>query len=275
MRFAPELWRCRIDPIQFEAAILNLAVNARDAMSGAGRVIIEAANAPIDAEPHIAATELAAGAYVRVRVTDSGSGMDPEIATRAFEPFFTTKDVGKGSGLGLSQVYGFVKQSGGHVVIESAPGAGTTVSLYLPRNELPEEAAATRAANSTGAAEKTILVVEDNAEVRDIAAAMIGDLGYRVLTAYDAASALALIRGGAPIDLLFTDVVMPGGMSGVELARAAQRLRPLKAILTSGYAGPADSDEAAAEFAIVLKPYQRTELVRAIRAALGQAPTGR
>jgi signal transduction histidine kinase len=140
LRFEPDLWRCRIDPLQFEAAILNLAVNARDAMSGDRRVVIEAANTTIDAEPQIAATGLAAGAYVCVRVIDSGSGMAPEIAARAFEPFFTTKDIGKGSGLGLSQVYGFVKQSGGHVVIESEPGAGTTISLYLPRIELPDEA---------------------------------------------------------------------------------------------------------------------------------------
>jgi signal transduction histidine kinase len=141
MRFDPVLWRCRIDPVQFEAAILNLALNSRDAMSGAGRVAIEAANTTIDAEPLVAATELAAGAYVCVRITDSGSGMEPEVAARAVEPFFTTKDIGKGSGLGLSQVYGFVKQSGGHVVIASKPGAGTTVSLYLPRSEAPSTGA--------------------------------------------------------------------------------------------------------------------------------------
>jgi signal transduction histidine kinase len=134
-RFDPVLWRCRIDPLQFEAAILNLAGNARDAMSGVGHVTIEAANTMIDGEPQVTPTELAAGAYVCVRVTDSGPGMAPEVAARAFEPFFTTKDIGKGSGLGLSQVYGFVKQSGGHVVIETEPGAGTTVSLYLPGSD--------------------------------------------------------------------------------------------------------------------------------------------
>jgi signal transduction histidine kinase len=136
MRFEPELWRCDIDPVQFEAAILNLAVNARDAMSGVGQLTVEAGNATVEAlqDP---AQELTPGAYVCVRVTDSGAGMPPEVAARAFEPFFTTKDVGKGSGLGLSQVYGFVKQSGGHVVIDSKPGSGTTVSLYLPRSEAP------------------------------------------------------------------------------------------------------------------------------------------
>jgi signal transduction histidine kinase len=141
MQFEPGLWHCRIDPRQFEAAMLNLVVNARDAMSGTGRVAIVAANVTIDAELQGAATELSPGAYVSVRVTDSGSGMDPDVAARAFEPFFTTKDIGKGSGLGLSQVYGFVKQSGGQVVIASTPGAGTGVTLYLLRAELPAAAA--------------------------------------------------------------------------------------------------------------------------------------
>jgi signal transduction histidine kinase len=144
MRFDPQLWRCRIDQIQFEAAILNLAVNARDAIAGTGQVVIEAENATIHADRRADEPEITAGDYVRVRVTDSGSGMAPEVAARAFEPFFTTKEIGKGSGLGLSQVYGFVQQSGGHVMIDSKPEAGTTVSLYLPRSELPLDASPIR-----------------------------------------------------------------------------------------------------------------------------------
>jgi signal transduction histidine kinase len=275
MRFAPELWSCRIDPVQFESAILNLAVNARDAMSGTGQVTVEAINALVGDERRIDSAELAAGAYVCVRVTDSGSGMSPEVAARAFEPFFTTKDIGKGSGLGLSQVYGFVKQSGGHVVIETTPGTGTTVSLYLPRSEPASEAPRDPGTETfgSGLGHETILVVEDNPEVRDVAVAMIGELGYRVLVAHDAASALELIRGGAPIDLLFTDVVMPGGMSGIDLARAAQRLRrPLRAILTSGHAGKIGTDGAGAEFEIIFKPYQRLDLARKLRANLDRDP---
>jgi signal transduction histidine kinase len=273
MRFAPELWSCRIDPVQFEAAILNLAVNARDAMSGAGQVTVEVVNALVGDERRIEAAELDPGAYVCIRVTDSGSGMPPEVAARAFEPFFTTKDIGKGSGLGLSQVYGFVKQSGGHVVLETAPGSGTTVSLYLPRSEPAIEAPVDRDAKTCGLGHETILVVEDNTEGRDLAAAMIGELGYRVLVAKDAASALELIRGGAPIDLLFTDVVMPGGMSGIDLARAAQRLRgPFRAILASGHADENRTDETGGEFEIIFKPYQRTDLARKLRASLDRDP---
>jgi signal transduction histidine kinase len=275
MRFAPELWSCRIDPVQFEAAILNLAVNARDAMSGAGQVTVEVVNALVGDERRIEAAELDPGAYVCIRVTDSGSGMPPEVAARAFEPLFTTKDIGKGSGLGLSQVYGFVKQSGGHVVLDTAPGSGTTVSLYLPRSEPAIEAPVDRDAKTCGRGlgHETILVVEDNPEGRDLAAAMIGELGYRVLVAKDAASALELIRGGAPIDLLFTDVVMPGGMSGIDLARAAQRLRgPFRAILASGHADETRTDETGGEFEIIFKPYQRTDLARKLRASLDRDP---
>jgi signal transduction histidine kinase len=264
---APGLWTCRIDPVQFEAAIVNLVVNARDAMPGGGSLAIHTGNVEVDATESAGP---AAGAYVLVEVTDSGIGMAPEVARHAFEPFFTTKDIGKGTGLGLSQVYGFVTQSGGHVAIESELGAGATVRIHLPRSlaEAPAAATPPSEAGETPTGSETILVVEDNAEVLDLVVMSLTDLGYRVLTARSGRLALDILRGDAAVDLLFSDVMMPGGMNGFDLVRAVRALRPdLKALVTSGYANVRPETEAP-EVAILTKPYAPAMLGRAVRTIL-------
>ncbi len=273
--FEPDLWSCRIDASQFEAAVLNLVVNARDAMPLGGRVEIATSNVVVDAAEARRSPDLTAGAYVLVSVTDTGTGMDPDVAAHAFEPFFTTKEVGKGTGLGLSQVYGFIKQSGGHVVIDSSPGVGTTFRLYLPRCE---RSAAGRRWTRTGQPDatptghETVLVVEDNAEVLELAVTTIRDLGYRVLTAADGPSALNIVQGGEPIDLLFSDIVMPGGMNGFELINRARVIRQgLKALVTSGYANVHRPGADRPDVPLLLKPYRRADLAQCIRLALDRA----
>ncbi|MBX9815788.1 MAG: PAS domain-containing protein, partial [Sphingomonas sp.] len=235
---SPGLWRVEVDPNQLESAILNLAVNARDAMPEGGRLVIETANAWLD-EAYVAShAEVAAGHYVVLAVTDTGTGMPRELIEKVFEPFFTTKEVGKGTGLGLSMIYGFVKQSGGHVKIYSEPGHGTTVKIYLPRllgdHVVAEDAASGGWETSLHA--ETILVAEDDDDVRAYTAECLRDLGYRVLEAHDGPAALRLLeRQGQVVDLLFTDVVMPG-MSGRDLADSARAVQPgLKLLYTSGY----------------------------------------
>ena len=271
----PGLWPCRIDPRQFEAAILNLAVNARDAMALGGQIEIKTGNCEIGTDAGASpagATGVAPGAYARLSVADTGTGMTRDVLSRAFEPFFTTKDIGQGSGLGLSQVYGFVTQSGGHVTVDSTPGRGTSVQIFLPRSDERPEAALDRDAEAgeLPGGQETILVVEDNAMVLELAVAMLIDLGYRVRLATDGRAALDILQGGDPVDLLFTDVVMPNRMSGVELAREAQRLRPgLKVLVTSGYSAhaPGAAPELG-EFPLIAKPYRRADLAKRIRAAL-------
>jgi CheY-like chemotaxis protein len=206
-----------------------------------------------------------------VRVTDTGTGMGTDVAARAFEPFFTTKEVGKGTGLGLSQVYGFIKQSDGHVTIESKPGAGTTFCLYLPRCDQVKSAAdgPDLAAGAPPTGSETVLVVEDNPEVLELAVTAITDLGYRVLTAADGPSAMTIIRRGDDIDLLFSDVVMPGGMNGFDLISKARRVRDgLKAVVTSGYANVHRPGTDRPDVPVLLKPYRRGELATCIRRAL-------
>ena len=225
------LWDTLIDPAQLENALLNLAINARDAMEEQGRLTIEAGNATLDDEQASRHGEVAPGQYVTVAVTDTGAGMTPEVMEQAFEPFFSTKPEGKGTGLGLSMVYGFVKQSGGHVRITSAPGRGTTVRLFLPRTVEAEEPAPAVEPGPVRGGTETILVAEDNEGVRDTVVAMLVELGYRVLKVRDAASALNLLDSGVRIDLLFTDVVMPGPMRGPELARRARERIPGLAVL--------------------------------------------
>ena len=270
LSFEPELWPCRIDAPQFEAAMLNLVVNARDAMSDGGRVEITVGNAVV-AGPEEGMPELSPGSYVVVRVSDSGSGMTPDVVARAFEPFFTTKEVGKGTGLGLSQVYGFIKQSGGNITIDTEPGSGTTFRFYLPRCD------AVRQVNETVESpvpppltgHETVLVVEDNAEVLELALTAIRDLGYRVLTAQDGPSALGVVLGNERIDLLFSDVVMPGGINGFELVNRARAIRgELKALVTSGYANVQRPGTDRPDVPLLLKPYRRAELARSIRMAL-------
>jgi signal transduction histidine kinase len=264
----PALDPVRLDPGHFEAAILNLVGNARDAMAEGGSIVIATRNLRLDgAGPE----ELPAGAYVRVSVRDTGAGMDAETAAKAFEPFFTTKEVGRGSGLGLSQVYGFAKQAGGDVRIASAPGAGTTVAILLPRStdrapaDRPgSDAVPLRSAN----AGEVVLVVEDEPGVLAMTVDSLRDLGYATLTATTAQAALDVLKSRERIDLLFSDVVMPGGMNGLQLSVEARRLRPnLKVLLTSGYAGGFDAAGADA-VPLLTKPYDRGQLASQLRAVL-------
>jgi PAS domain S-box-containing protein len=232
------LWATFVDPNQLEGSLLNLAINARDAMPDGGKLTIEAANVYLD-DAYAATAEVPPGQYVGVFVSDTGAGMAPEVISRAFEPFFTTKEVGQGTGLGLSQVYGFVKQSGGHVNIYSEVGAGTTVKLYLPRYYSDENAADDRptTASIPRGREETILVAEDDSEVRSFTVETLRELGYRVVAAMDGHTALRLLDAHREIALLFTDVGLPGGMNGRQLADEAQRRRSrLKVLFTSGYA---------------------------------------
>jgi signal transduction histidine kinase len=273
LAFAPDLWLCDIDPAQFEAAMLNLVVNARDAMPAGGHLRIASGN--LDAEPTGGAERaLTPDAYVWVSVSDDGVGMEPDVVQRAFEPFFTTKEVGQGSGLGLSQVYGFVTQSNGHVAVESVPGAGTSLTLYLPRADgtAQPRAAPAKTSAPSGIGTETILVVEDDAGVLDLAVTMIRDLGYKVLVAADGIEALALLGGGTPVDLLFTDIVMPRGFSGAALAAESRRIRSeLKILMTSGYPAMRSATWASGAFPIIQKPYSRDALARALRETLDSA----
>ncbi len=267
------LWPALVDPAQLESAVLNLAINARDAMPEGGRLTIELANVHLDQSYARQNTEVIVGQYVMVAVSDSGTGMAPDVVARAFEPFFTTKDAGKGSGLGLSMVYGFIKQSGGHVQIYSEPGHGTTIKLYLPRANADDEAALlprARANRIPGGAE-CILLVEDDQHVREYVLEQLQILGYRVIVANNGPQALDMLKQIADIDLLFTDIVMPGGMNGRQLADAAKALRPgLKVLFTSGYTENAIVHHGRLDRGVHLlsKPYRRQELAVKIRKVL-------
>jgi PAS domain S-box-containing protein len=229
------LWNTSVDRTNLENAILNLSINARDAMDGQGRLTIEAGNAYLDDQYARRQHEVKPGQYVLIAVTDTGCGVPPELLEKVFEPFFSTKPEGSGTGLGLSMVYGFVKQSGGHVQIYSEVGYGTTVKIYLPRCLRGEEQMAETPGEMRGGTE-SILVVEDDEAVRETAVSLLRDLGYRVLQAPDARSALSIIESGVALDLLFTDVVMPGTMRSPELAAMArQRMPDLAVLFTSGY----------------------------------------
>ncbi|MBB3406990.1 hypothetical protein FHT87_000890 [Rhizobium sp. BK316] len=265
------LWNTFADPIQIENALLNLAINSRDAMDGTGKLTIEVGNAFLDDSYSRTHPEVAAGQYVVLAVTDTGSGMAPEIIEQAFEPFFSTKPEGKGTGLGLSMVYGFVKQSGGHVKIYSETGEGTTVKLYLPRSLRSEDRIATGDNIPTTGGTETILVAEDDEGVRTTVVEMLTDLGYYVLKAKDAQSALTVIESGAHIDLLFTDVVMPGPLKSPELARMARERLPNVAILyTSGYTENSIVHGGRLDPGLELlsKPYTREALARKVRHVL-------
>jgi len=269
------LWNTFVDPTQIETALLNLAVNARDAMGGRGKLTIEAGNARLD--DHYAAkhVEVNAGQYVMVAVTDTGCGMPPEVAERVFDPFFTTKAPGEGTGLGLSMVHGFVKQSGGHIKIYSELGHGTTVRVYLPRSRLREDEQIEVAGGLVVGGSEAILLVEDDENVRAVTAEMLSDLGYRVLRARNADAAMIVIESGASIDLLFTDVVMPGALGARELARQAQlRLPALRVLFTSGYTDNAIAHGGRLDDGVELlsKPYTQEELARKLRKVLAAAP---
>ncbi len=269
----PSLSPAHLDPGQFESAILNLAVNARDAMPSGGTLRVRTSNAVLTASDPSAPPDGAPGNYVAISVSDTGSGMDETTLGRVFEPFFTTKDVGKGTGLGLSQVYGFVTQAGGHVRIASDLGRGTTVTLYLPRSaERPGEASEDLRHVTLPYADdgEVVLAVEDEAAVLEMAVESLAELGYQTRTAIDAAGALDVLRGDERIDILFSDIIMPGGMNGVQLCAEARRLRPgLRILLTSGYTGGGPGGHGVPEdLPLLTKPYLREDLAHQLRLAL-------
>ncbi len=266
-----DLWPALIDPGQFENALLNLAINARDAMANGGELRIEAANVTLDADFAEGIDGLVPGDFIRIAVSDTGSGVAPANLPHVFEPFFTTKPVGEGSGLGLSMVYGFIKQSNGHVVIESEAGGGTTVTLYLPRSTRTETATSPAAKDATRGGGGCILVVEDDAEVRRIPALLLAEEGYRVIEARDGAQALAILDSGEDVDLLFTDIVLPGGINGVQLSQLVRQRRPgIKVLFTSGYAESDIFHDGKMEQGVDLlrKPYTHEDLLQAVDAAL-------
>ncbi|HEX2727639.1 MAG TPA: ATP-binding protein, partial [Beijerinckiaceae bacterium] len=271
--FAAGLWRVEADANQLENAILNLAVNARDAMPGGGKLTIETANTRIDEGYAATHVEVAPGQYVVICVSDTGVGMDKPTLSHVFEPFFTTKEPGKGTGLGLSMVYGFVKQSGGHVKIYSEPGAGTTVKIYLPRLVGDAEDAEPHAASiiPEGSGEETILVVEDDDDVRTYSVEILRELGYRVVEAHDGPSALRLLERQSRVDLLFSDVILPGGMDGADLARHAVAEQPgLKVLFTTGYARDAIVHHGRLDRGVQLitKPFTYADLAQKVRDVL-------
>ena len=265
------LWNTLIDPTQIESAVLNLAINGRDAMRGSGKLTIAVTNVSLDAAYARRHAEVLPGDYVMLAVSDTGAGMTPEVMAQVFEPFFSTKPVGSGTGLGLSMVYGFVKQSGGHVEIHSVVGQGTTMKLYLPRAQQSEDVIVVADTGPVVGGTETILVAEDDEGVRATVVDLLGELGYRVLKAKDAASALTVIESGMAIDLLFTDVVMPGRLKSLELARIArERLPGIAVLFTSGYTQNVITYGDRLEVGVELlpKPYTREALARRVRHVL-------
>lgn len=264
------LWRSKVDASQVENAVLNLAVNARDAMENGGRLTIETANVALDDAYAAANVDLSAGQYVMIAVTDTGTGMPAEVMARAFDPFFTTKPVGKGTGLGLSQVFGFVKQSKGHVKVYSEPGRGTTIKLYLPRYFGEDQTAVTSEAVESmphARSGETVLVVEDEAQVREMTVTALRDLGYVVRHAPNGAEALRLLAENLPVTLLFTDIVMPG-MTGRELADRALAARPgLHVLYTTGYTRNAVVHDGTLDpgTAFLAKPFNMADLASKVR----------
>ena len=269
------LWQTRVDANQLENVLLNLAVNARDAMPTGGRMTIETANASLDEAYAASHAEVTAGQYVMLAVTDTGTGMTPEVIEKVFEPFFTTKPLGQGTGLGLSMVYGFVKQSGGHVAIYSEPGQGSTMKVYLPRFVRPEthpasENAPAAPAHPRGSGE-TILVVEDDEGVRRSSVEALRDIGYQVLEAGDAMEGVRLIVDRGGIDLLFTDVGLPGGVNGRALADAARSAQPgLRVLFTTGYTRNAILHNGVLDHGVhfIAKPFNLNALAKKIREVL-------
>jgi CheY-like chemotaxis protein len=268
---AADLWRTMADPSQLEIAILNLAINARDAMPDGGVLTIETANVTLDA-PAGPEGPAISGSYVMIAVSDAGTGMPPEVLSRAVEPFFTTKEAGKGSGLGLSMVYGFAQQSAGHMRIASEPGKGTTVRLYLPRAEgAAAGASAAAAGGEMPHGSERILLVEDDPLVRGHIESTVRDLGYSVTSAGQGREALERIETGAPFDILVTDVILPGGMSGPMIAAEVRKRRAgIKVLYISGYTGDAmqRDGKVAPDSVFLAKPFRAEELARKLREAL-------
>src|SRR3954447_10604246 len=275
-RLADDAWPAMADPSQLSSAIINLAVNARDAMPGGGTLTLETANREFDGADGAGDAGRGAFIMVAVAVADTGHGIPADLRDRVFEPFFTTKGVGRGTGLGLSMVYGFAKQSGGSVAIESEEGRGTVIRLFLPRSAGGAQArTGSLQAPAAARGHETILVVEDDPLVQGYVIAQLGSLGYRTLAAGDGATALALVQQGAQFDLLFTDIIMPGGMNGQELAEAVRRLRPgMRVLYTSGYTDNALDHEGhlGPGVALLRKPYRKADLSLRIREVLAGEP---
>jgi PAS domain S-box-containing protein len=268
------LWPCFADPAQIEAAILNMAVNARDAMPNGGKLTIETANTRLSEDYSAVNDDVGPGQYVMLAVTDTGTGMAPEVQARAFEPFFTTKEVGKGTGLGLSMIYGFVKQSGGHIKIYSEIGHGTVIKIYLPRAKPEDQQATSASLQDSGAppgGTETILVVEDDPMVREYVVGQLRSLGYTIIEAVNGPNAIAALDSAPHVDLLFTDIVMPGGMSGRELADEVRRRYPqLKILFTSGYTENAVVHHGRLDPGVDLlnKPFAKRALAAKVRTVL-------
>jgi PAS domain S-box-containing protein len=265
-----EVWPVNADPTQLEASLTNLATNARDAMPGGGRLIFTTGNRYLDDQYAADHVEVTPGNYAMIEVADTGSGMPPEIIEHIFEPFYTTKEQGRGTGLGLSMVFGFIKQSGGHINVYSEPGVGTTVRLYLPPVAMipePAEVAARQTAAEPQGSGETVLIVEDNAALRRTVVRQLRSLGYNVLESDRAGSALEMLRQ-QPVDLLFTDILTPGQMDGVELARLAQEHWPdIRILLTSAFPQDRINDNLSTNLPLLTKPYRPVELAAALRTA--------
>ena len=278
-RLQKEAWPAIVDPAQLVTAILNLAVNARDAMPDGGKLTIETSNVILDEAYAGLHSEVHPGAYVMLAVSDTGPGIPPELHDKVFEPFFTTKEVGKGTGLGLSMVYGFVKQSGGHIKLYSEEGHGTTFKIYLPRAGEPGRSAEPGHAPDLQGGSEIVLVVEDDPIVRRSVTVQLESLGYTAIVADNAQRALAIVDSGAPFDLLFTDVIMSGSMNGRRLAEeVAKRRSGLRVLFTSGYTENAMVHHGRLDPDVLLlaKPYRKSDLARMVRLALerpSSAPT--
>ncbi|UMY17499.1 PAS domain-containing protein [Methylobacterium organophilum] len=274
---AADLWNIRLDPTQAEVALLNVLINARDAMPHGGVVTIATQNLVVEHSEEDLFQTINPGRYAVICVTDTGTGMPPEVLARVMEPFFTTKEEGKGTGLGLATVYGFAKQSGGAVRISSEVGRGTRVRLLFPATDSevqPDQQPGPRASDRSGT--ETILIVDDRGEVAETARMILEDFGYAILMARNAREAIAVLEGDRRVDLLFSDLIMPGGMNGVMLARAARERHPrIKVLLTTGYAEASleRTDAGGSEFELINKPYRRMDLVRRVRRVL-DGPTG-
>jgi PAS domain S-box-containing protein len=269
----PGLWPVKVDPAQLDEAILNLAINARDAMPKGGTVSIETHNVRLDRDYAAANPDATPGEYIQLAVSDTGAGMSVEVIERCFEPFFTTKGIEKGTGLGLSMVYGFVKQSGGHIKVYSELGHGTTVKIYLPRSNggAIGHVRPDTAGDAPAPGTELVLMVEDNKDLRTVTLKQLTDLGYRTLEADNAKAALKILAERPDIDLLFTDIVMPGGMTGTELAREAKRLYPrLKILLTSGYTARAMANgfHDIEGLELLNKPFRKLDLAQRLRSVL-------
>ncbi len=271
MSLSPDAWNVYADPIQLENVLLNLSVNARDAMPEGGKIIYETKNIVLDTDYTAQHPDVAAGNYLLLSVSDTGCGINPDILDKVFDPFFTTKEIGKGSGLGLSMVYGFVKQSAGHIKIYSEPSHGTTIRIYLP----PADGQIMTVPHDTPGITpnlRKVLIVEDNPEVLKITSSMVESLGYHVVTAEHGEAALTLLRHSSDIDLLLTDVMLPGPLNGPALAKQAMLLRPaIKVIFNSGYAEHAIMESGLLEEGVPLlsKPFRKAQLAQKIAEVLG------